>query len=122
MNPEEEFKLIIDATLSAIEAGLVEEVEQTKTALNNWYARVTNKNDLGVVVDWNAAPEWADWFAVDEDGQGFFYAEQPNLNEFGWGFAGMWLEENVCEANYVFEHWRKALMERPKNGREGESS
>lgn len=115
MSPEEEFDLILDAVMTAIEAGLVEDTEQTKAALNNWFARVNNINDLGIIVDWNAAPEWADWFAIDENGKGWFYAEKPTTSDFAWGFANMWSGRDVVEGSFSFEHWRKTLIERPKD-------
>lgn len=115
MSPEEEFKLVLDAALSAIEAGLVEEPVQTKAALNNWYARATNENDFGIVVDWSMAPKWAQWFAVDENGKGWFYAEKPTASDFAWGFADMWSGRDVVEGSFIFEHWKKTLIERPKD-------
>lgn len=69
-------------------------------------------------IDWNAAPEWAQWAAQDGDGGVFYYAEQPytaNVRE-------RWLSDSgVCVAAlagvlYVghSKDWRDSLTQRPQ--------
>lgn len=37
---------------------------------------------------WNTAPQWANWLALDEDGQWYWYASKPEWIETFWGASG----------------------------------
>ena len=56
---------------------------------------------------WENAPEWANWFARDSDGQGFYYSEEPDRG------PGIWRKGGRSETMYD-EYWRSTLQERPK--------
>jgi len=34
--------------------------------------------------DWSKAPEWAEWFAVNSQGWGYFWRKKPSPNGWGW--------------------------------------
>lgn len=43
--------------------------------------------------DWNDAPEWAEWLAMDDDGAWYWYGEKPELVNGTWRTDG-----EVCSA------------------------
>jgi len=38
--------------------------------------------------DWKDAPEWANWFAVDEDGACYWYGDEPFMSGGVWWARG----------------------------------
>lgn len=34
--------------------------------------------------DWSSAPEWAEWLAMDGNGQWFWYRIKPKYDRIGW--------------------------------------
>jgi hypothetical protein len=61
--------------------------------------------------DWATAPEWAQWFAIDGDGEGFWYAKEPFKGDLwylpnGYVFA-------PC-GNFDPTNWRTSLQQRPQ--------
>lgn len=60
--------------------------------------------------DWKDAPDWAEWLAMDEDGECFWYEKQPTLGEFSWYDGGEFEEtSSFC----VDVSWQKTLERRP---------
>ena len=62
--------------------------------------------------NWDEAPEWANWWAVDEDGSAWWYILKPSLDESEWftervdsNFAG--------RANLNGYDWKQTLTQRP---------
>ena len=53
------------------------------------------------------APEWANWFARDADGMGFYYSEKPEQGPYGWFEGG---ESRPMRD----DPWQSTLQERPK--------
>ena len=44
--------------------------------------------------DWSGAPDWANFWAADSDGYGFWYRSEPTFDYDGdntYGIAGVWL-------------------------------
>ena len=39
--------------------------------------------------DWKDAPEWAMWLAVDEDGEIWWFKNEPALKDGVWSALGM---------------------------------
>ena len=37
--------------------------------------------------DWKTAPAWAQWFAIDDDGEGWWWSTRPTSD----GMTGCWL-------------------------------
>ncbi len=59
--------------------------------------------------DWTTAPEWAQWWAVDESGFAYWYEDMPVCN------SGTWRGQRY-EWAWDYDHcpaWRKSLMQRP---------
>lgn len=63
--------------------------------------------------DWATAPDWAVAFAIDEDGTGAYYGEDPDWYLSGWDVP---LRTPVLEINGKFDsaNWRKSIQKRPK--------
>ncbi len=61
---------------------------------------------------WQNAPEWANWFARDDDGMERFFAEKPLPSEWGWV-----LPEDAydsLQSPRLTDNWQTTLQERPK--------
>lgn len=62
--------------------------------------------------DWNEAPEWANYLAMDENGVWFWYEHEPNsIGDDEW-FAH---KGNCLPATCDATKWRETLEERPKS-------
>lgn len=65
--------------------------------------------------DWSQAPEWAQWWAVDWDGQAYWFGHKPYvLGEMGWVDR----EFQQAPAGRAWGDWRETLAQRP--AQEGE--
>jgi hypothetical protein len=64
-------------------------------------------------VNWEDAPEWAGWFAVDEDGSAFWYERKPETAKSGyWTTGGI---GKLCEHRSAMRDiWLDSLEERPR--------
>ena len=61
---------------------------------------------------WEKAPEWANWYARDDDGMERFFAEKPLPSEWGWV-----LPEDAydsLQSPRLTDNWQTTLQERPK--------
>ena len=56
---------------------------------------------------WEDAPEWAQWLAMDDDGEWYWYEEKPKRNKFGW----MSLTKRVLSTKGV--GWDESREQRP---------
>ena len=56
---------------------------------------------------WDNAPEWANWFARDADGMGFYYSEKPERSLNSWVEGGQ-------SRSMSDDGWQSTLQERPK--------
>lgn len=73
-------------------------------------------------LDWDEAPEWANWYAVDANGRAFFYDVQPTQ------MGNMWVaapdRNHDCEPDGELPnmaerpHWRTMIYQRPTTVRE----
>lgn len=66
-------------------------------------------------IDWNEAPDWANWAAQDECGEWFWFENKPKAEDEGWDDSKT-CDENKheimkCEA--PCEDWRDTLTPRP---------
>ena len=59
------------------------------------------------MIDWSKAPEWANYAAMDKDGDWFYYENLPIVSGETWIAAG----KNDHMVHLAFEY---SLMERPK--------
>ncbi len=59
--------------------------------------------------DWSEAPEWANYVAMDADGEWFWYADKPCIANSAWlPDKGRWEPFEVYH-----DDWRKTLEPRP---------
>ena len=61
--------------------------------------------------NWDKAPEWAEWWAVDENGQCYWYKRKPYLSRIDkyWNYPDL-----DCKAELVIiDGWKESLQERP---------
>ena len=65
--------------------------------------------------DWKDAPEWAMWWAMDEDGDCFWYERQPISGEFSWYHRGEEVRGEWEEAPPMSDdvNWKETLEPRP---------
>ena len=50
--------------------------------------------------DWTEAPDWAQWWAVDNDGYAYWYRDEPTYN----AKYGGWLRTLGDEPDVSFDH------------------
>ena len=58
---------------------------------------------------WENAPEWANWYARDKNGQGYFYEKKPWACVVSWRYPG-----DGRVAPIIVQSWQSTLQERPK--------
>lgn len=60
--------------------------------------------------DWDKAPEWAKWFAIDSDGQRWFHETKPYISDNDKFFTS---DEKRLE---VFDepNWKESLRQKPR--------
>jgi hypothetical protein len=64
--------------------------------------------------DWRTAPSWANYLAMDENGELWWYEKEPGISEESWVVN----YGRVEKAGY--SAWRDSLQERPKETDEEE--
>jgi hypothetical protein len=62
-------------------------------------------------IDWTAAPEWAQWVAMDSDGSVWWYEGQPSLAARYWSVSGGQIEQKGTA--FGGTNWRESLRQRP---------
>lgn len=72
---------------------------------------------LGLAPSWLLSPDWANWRALEEDGDWRWHSEKPKQYQFGWGS-----DDRRDYAGAVTDptHWRDSLSQRPEALRDGE--
>lgn len=65
--------------------------------------------------DWNTAPEWARFWAMDEDGGAWWYSDEPVIDEElgGWDMQSDVHDATEAESDHEPE-WRESLRGRPQ--------
>ena len=58
--------------------------------------------------DWKDAPEWAQWLAMDINGDWWWYEGQPGAGDFVWDAPGRMARAHDCE-----EDWKSSAEQRP---------
>ena len=81
--------------------GIIEAIEITRdVAASNWHASDEERGAMNMVAellaaydalapDWTQAPDWARWYAMDDDCSGYWYGSEPTFDalEGCWGAA-----------------------------------
>lgn len=60
--------------------------------------------------DWNDAPEWAKWLAMDIDGEWFWFAEKPIKGNAAWHSAP---ESKLCSPAGIGGYGELYIEQRP---------
>jgi hypothetical protein len=63
-------------------------------------------------IDWTAAPDWAQWAAIDGDGDVWCYEDKPKLGRGEWYLLGDWRIGFICFTPNS-ANWRESLRQRP---------
>ena len=58
-------------------------------------------------VNWDDAPEWANYVAMDSDGSWWWYRDVPNLG------INTWRSLELSEIIWGNANWENSLQERP---------
>lgn len=58
--------------------------------------------------DWKGAPKWANWLAMDKNGEWYWYKNKPEAE------ARRWCSDTTYERIYALPGWQDTLEERPK--------
>ena len=74
-----------------------------------WLAR---RAELQNKPSWKNAPEWAKWLAQDEDGELFWYENEPKLSECLFSYAGG--KVKYISTEKILGDWRDTLEKRPE--------
>ncbi len=61
--------------------------------------------------DWDEAPEWARWFAVDANGEAWWFEYKPEPLSFAWDCD----EGRSARADAERDDWRDLLYSREDN-------
>lgn len=69
-------------------------------------------------VDWNKAPDWSNYWAVDSDGKAYWYRVKPTQMSIVWAIPYS-CEDTTSAPKFEYSgDWKKSLTERPVNWRE----
>lgn len=49
--------------------------------------------------DWESAPKWANYHAIDADGSAWWHSNRPTWNEVD----GIWLSDKICRDDKAVE-------------------
>lgn len=77
---------------------------------------LTNSCCNSIVVDWTLAPNWADWWAMDYNGECYWYEQKPSTVSgffYTTGADRTRINSIVCPHESFFPYWRETLCERP---------
>lgn len=61
-------------------------------------------------ISWDDAPEWANYYATDNDGFSYWYARKPHLVSLAWAVE----KGLICRNLPVIKSWKDPLQSRPK--------
>ena len=71
-------------------------------------------------LDWSNAPHWAQWWAVAEDGQAFWFSQKPEISycrpdapEGFWALSGYPFVARSGQKAPAGVHWTQTLTQRP---------
>ena len=75
-------------------------------------------------LDWTEAPSWAQWFAIDGNGEAWWYEIEPYVRtkDNMWGMKFSCNREWQCEPTGTYPEaiwdWQNSLKKRPAEGGE----
>lgn len=88
-------------------------VDSTDLSTARKYCRELIDEQPSIDVDWNEAPEWANYHAVDADGEAWWYENEPRLLMSCW--SEVWCGEIAKKGITNLEgiNWQQTLTKRP---------
>ena len=62
------------------------------------------------MIDWSKAPEWANYIAMDKDGEWWWFASEPAIEDEYW----CPMDNGECEVAFYGEHddWKSSLQKK----------
>ncbi len=120
----------IDAALLA----RIRELEAEVGRLTNELAQMTAQRDIArehnaaVVselatrdeqaprLDWSKAPDWAQWWATDANGESYYYEVEPGLRATTWAVASTERFMSAGKVEFGGRNWRTLVQRRPRAG------
>jgi hypothetical protein len=63
--------------------------------------------------DWSEAPEWAQWWAMDEDREAYWFKAKPESG------ATVWHSDELYQYDSTLPDWEDSLTQRPAKGYTG---
>lgn len=79
------------------------------------------------VFELDGCPDWAEWAAVDKNGNAFWYNNEPVLCSFGWLTSLKDKYKSICDADnrpllFKADGWVYSLIKRPKSAHKNVSA
>lgn len=71
-------------------------------------------------INWNDAPEWANYVAMDEDGDWFWFEDEPCVECGSAHYSGYWDITRILSKckhyknGYSLDKWHRTLQKRPE--------
>ena len=62
--------------------------------------------------NWEDAPEWANWLAMDADGEWYWFEEEPEIEGDGWDLYKS-MQQNRHELASAGRCWTQSLERKP---------
>lgn len=110
----EQYGVLIDVVMLALNAGLVEDKEATQRALENFTAFIYNEEIHNTFfIDWSGVPLGFEWFAVDRDGRAFFYNAEPEVDETDGQWTTQGGDTILSPEAIEFYAWQESKVQRP---------
>ena len=101
-----DMELVSDMAWKYVDAMQAEADKRLKTDVGNTDASEWQP-------DWSQAPEWAGYFAMDEDGEFYYFEQSPSMASWSWQ------PQSHGEVGETFNHsykgnWQDSLRKRPQ--------
>ena len=96
-----DFESLIEESYEYAEAMIAEEDKRTNQTQEEWQP------------DWSEAPEWAKWWAMDRDGESYYFKCKPEMKLVTWIPTGTTNHVFLTQSNYQGD-WKDSLRERPE--------
>ena len=75
-------------------------------------AKLTER-EVAPSINWNVAPEWAQWAAMDSNGRWHWFETQPILNQIDWNNSCGTRWDRMYMLPLGSFDWTKTLVSRP---------
>lgn len=102
---------ILEKQIASWIGGLYAEIDTLKARIAELEAEAGNP-DKTDGPDWDTAPVWANWWAVDADGDAWYHLKKPEINGdgFEWGSGDISM---LCFHKNIKQFWENSITKRP---------